>query len=290
MYLVTGATGNVGREVVRRLLDAGVPVRATSRNPATSGLPCEVDVLAPQPDSFPVAGVVAMFLNPGAVHDTADALLEQAVSAGVRRIVLLSSSSVLDDHPANVTGMIHRDLEQRVKRTELEWTFLRAGMFASNTRLWADSIRPGAPVRAAYGDVRFAPIHEQDLAAAAARALLSDGLIAAAPVLTGPELTSQAEQVKLIGDAIGLALRFEEVSPRTARESMVAHQIPPAIAGSLLRYYETALSHPIEPTPISWELEGESPRDYRQWVSDHIADFRHPRPGRGRAAGQLPLP
>jgi nucleoside-diphosphate-sugar epimerase len=37
---------------------------------------------------------------------------------------------------------------------------------------------------------------------------------------------------------------------------------------------ERAISHPVEPTPISWELAGESPRDYRQWVSDHIAEFQ----------------
>ncbi|MEC3917624.1 SDR family oxidoreductase [Nocardia sp. CDC160] len=276
MYLVTGATGNVGREIVRRLVTAGVPVRATSRNPATSGLPTEVDIVAPQWDSLSMAGVKAVFFNPAAVHDTADALLAQAISAGVRRIVLLSSSSVLDDHPANFTGRLHRELEQRVTRTDLEWTFLRAGMFASNTSRWAESIRQGGPVRVTYGDVRFAPIHEQDLAAAAVRALLSDSLIGTAPVLTGPGLTSQAEQVKTIGHALGVSLQFEELSPRTAHESMVAQQVPPAIAGSLLRYFERALSHPIEPTPISRESAGELPRDYERWVADHIAEFQQP--------------
>jgi uncharacterized protein YbjT (DUF2867 family) len=274
MYLVTAATGNVGREVVRRLLAAGVPVRATSRNPAASGLPSEVDVMATRPGSFPLAGVTAVFLNPAAVRDTADILLDHAAAAGVRRIVMLSSSSVLDDHPANFTGVAHRDLERRVENSGLEWTFLRAGMFAANTRSWAAAIRSGAPVHTAYADARFAPIHEEDLAAAATRALLSDNLIAAAPILTGPELTSQSEQVKLIGEAIGVSTRLEEVTPDAAREFMAAQQIPSVVAGSLLRYYERTITHPVVPSPISTDLAGEQPRNYRQWLHDHIDDFR----------------
>ncbi|MFE3223555.1 SDR family oxidoreductase [Nocardia sp. NPDC059228] len=274
MYLVTGATGNVGRQVVERLLTAGATVRATSRNPAAATLPAGVEVIASQTDSHALAGVTAIFLNPAAVHDTVDALLRQATAAGVRRIVLLSSSSVLDEHPGNHTGIAHRELEQRIERTGLEWTFLRAGMFAANTRQWAGQIRAGEVVRAAYTDALIAPIHERDLAAAIVRALLSDDLLSTAPVLTGPELVTQAEQAKLIGEAIGKPIRFEPVDPSDARDHMAAQGIPSSIADSLLRYYERAISHPIEPTPISTDLVGEPPRSYRQWVLDHTADFR----------------
>src|SRR6266849_6614920 len=44
--LVTGATGRVGCVVVAQLLDAGVPVRALTRRPATAGLPAAVEVVA----------------------------------------------------------------------------------------------------------------------------------------------------------------------------------------------------------------------------------------------------
>ncbi|QFG25633.1 NAD(P)H-binding protein [Actinomadura sp. WMMB 499] len=43
--LVTGATGVVGRRVVERLVRAAVPVRALTRNPASAGLPPQVEVV-----------------------------------------------------------------------------------------------------------------------------------------------------------------------------------------------------------------------------------------------------
>ncbi|MEU6586888.1 NAD(P)H-binding protein [Nocardia sp. NPDC046763] len=274
MHLITGATGNVGRHIVEGLLAAGAGVRASSRNPATAELPAGVDIVASQTDSPAFAGVVGAFLNPAAVHDTADRLLAQASAAGVRRIVLLSSSSVLDDHPDNHTGIAHRDLEQRIERSGLEWTFLRAGMFAANTRQWAARIRADHIIHAAYTSAAIAPIHERDLAAAAVRALLTDDLLHQSPVLTGPELITQADQAKLIGDIIGKPVRLEETDARTAREHMIAQRMPPEIADSLLRYYERAITQPIEPTPISTDLTRQQPRTYRQWVLEHAADFR----------------
>ncbi|MFE3026115.1 SDR family oxidoreductase [Nocardia tengchongensis] len=274
MHFITGATGNVGRQLVERLHARGAGVRALTRNPAAAALPAGVDVVAARDGSFPLDGVGAVFLNPAVVHDTVDTLLGQAIDAGVRRIVLLSSSSVLDDHPANHTGVAHRALEDRIRRTGMEWTFLRAGMFAANTRQWVASIRAGDTIRAAHTAARIAPIHEADLAAAATRALLTDSLLGTAPVLTGPDLLTQTDQAELIGAAIGATVHLEQVDPDIARKLMVEQHIPPNVAESLLRYYERTLTHPIQPTPISPETADEHPRSFREWVHDHTADFR----------------
>src|SRR5918998_3327640 len=45
VILVTGATGNVGRQVVSQLLDTGAAVRALTRDPDSAGLPDGVDVV-----------------------------------------------------------------------------------------------------------------------------------------------------------------------------------------------------------------------------------------------------
>ncbi|GLY70985.1 SDR family oxidoreductase [Amycolatopsis taiwanensis] len=274
MFLITGATGNVGRALIDRLLMAGAGVRALSRNPAAGRLRRDVDTVSVRQGRFPLDEVTTVFLNPAAVHDTADALLTQAMSHGVRRIVLLSSSSVLDDHPDNHTGIAHRDLEERIQRTGLEWTFLRAGVFATNTLWWLPQIHADGVVHAAHADARIAPIHEHDLAAAAAQAMLSDDLVGAAPVLTGPELLTQAEQAKLIGDAIGKPVRFEEITPTSAKRLMTSQHMPSHIADSLLRYYHRAVLQLIHLTPVSTIVTSEKPRSYRQWVLDHIADLR----------------
>ena len=43
--LVTGATGNVGRQVVSQLLTTDAQVRALTRNPDAAGLPPEVEIV-----------------------------------------------------------------------------------------------------------------------------------------------------------------------------------------------------------------------------------------------------
>src|SRR4029453_13772716 len=43
--LVTGATGNVGREVVSQLAATDTRVRAMTRNPSAAGLPAGVEVM-----------------------------------------------------------------------------------------------------------------------------------------------------------------------------------------------------------------------------------------------------
>lgn len=273
MFLITGATGNVGRALIKRLLAAGADVRALSRNPAAAGLPPAVDTVSLRDGRFPLDGVTTIFLNPAAVHDTADQLLSRATACGVRRIVLLSSSSVLDDHPDNHTGVAHETLERRIEQTGMEWVFLRSGMFATNTLWWAPQIHAHGIVRAAHAEARIAPIHEQDLAVAAAAAMLEDRLTGTAPVLTGPELITQAGQAELIGEILGIPVRFEEVTPAAGHRLMTEQNMPPHIADSLLRYYHRAILQPIEPTPISTILPTEQPRTYRHWVHDHHTDF-----------------
>ena len=93
--LVTGATGRIGRAVIAELLGAGVPVRALTRNPATTALPAMAEVVPgdfTEPDSLGPAlrAVRAVFLLWTAPPATAAAVVERLAS-GTRRVVLLSS-------------------------------------------------------------------------------------------------------------------------------------------------------------------------------------------------------
>lgn len=272
MYLVTGATGTVGRPVVDGLLAAGVPVRALSRDPATAGLPAGVEVA--RTDAMPLGGVTAMFVNPAVAWNGVAALLKRAADHGVERIVLLSSAATLDDDPANAIGAHHRELERQVEESGLAYTFLRPGAFSANTRQWAGQIRAGDVVRGPYGRAQVAPVHERDIAAVAVRALLDDGLTGARPVLTGPESLSQADQVRLIGEAVGRPLRFEEIPAETARERMVGGGVPEPIADTLLRMFARFVDRPAEVSPDVERITGRPAAPFARWAADHVADFR----------------
>ncbi|EFL23870.1 LOW QUALITY PROTEIN: NAD dependent epimerase/dehydratase, partial [Streptomyces himastatinicus ATCC 53653] len=143
MIVVTGATGNVGAHVVKELADTGAEVRALTRDPEAARFPDGVQ--AARTEDLPLEGATALFLHAAVVWQGADKLLERAKEAGVRRVVTLSSSSVLEDTDPqhNPIGALHRDLEAQVERTGLEWTHVRPGAFAVNAFQWAELSRPG---------------------------------------------------------------------------------------------------------------------------------------------------
>jgi uncharacterized protein YbjT (DUF2867 family) len=279
--LVTGATGRVGRAVVAELLDAGVPVRALTRRPATAGLPAAVEVVAGDltvPGSLEPAlqGVGAVFLLWTAPPGTAPAVVERLASH-TRRVVFLSSPHKTP-HPffqqPNPMARFHADVERLIAAAGLESTIIRPGIFASNALFWwAPAIRDGDVVRWPYGAAETAPIDERDIAAVAARALYEDGHTGGDYVLTGPESLSQAEQVGLIGAALGRQVRFEELSPEEFRRE-TAGRWPGPVVDMLLAAWSATIGRPAFVTSTVADVAGSPPRTFRQWVADHADAFR----------------
>ncbi|MEV5777165.1 NAD(P)H-binding protein [Streptomyces antimycoticus] len=275
MFVVTGATGNVGGYVVKELADAGAEVLALTRDPEAARLP--QGVRAARTEEMPLDGATALFLNPAVVWQVgSEKILERAKESGVRRIVMLSSSSVLQDLDphTNPIGVRHRALEDEVEATGLEWTFLRPGGFAANSLQWVDQLKAGDVVYGPYAGAQMAAIHEADMGAVAARALLADDLVGQTPELTGPESLSFADQVRIIGEVVGRPLRYEEIPPEAARERMVGDFLTPEMADSLLRVFAELVDRPQAVSPEVERITGRPGRTFAQWVEDHVADFR----------------
>jgi len=279
--LVTGATGRVGRAVVAQLLAAGVPVRALTRRPDAAGLPAAVEVVAGDltvPDSLDAAlqGVEAVFLLWTAPPDTAPAVVERLASHA-RRVVFLSSPHKTP-HPffqqPNPMARFHAHVERLIAAAGLESTIIRPGMFASNAQFWwAPAIRDGDVVRWPYGAAETAPIDERDIAAVAARALYEEGHTGGDYVLTGPESLSQAEQVSVIGVALGRQIRFEELSPEEFRRE-TAGRWPGPVVDMLLAAWGATIGRPAFVTSTVADVVGSPPRTFRQWAADHADAFR----------------
>lgn len=128
-------------------------------------------------------------------------------------------------------------------------------------------------MRAPYGDAALAPIHEWDIAAVAARALLDDGHHGRAYRLTGPESVTTAEQVRLIGSALGRSLRFAEISDREAATELYAH-MPSGFLEVMLGAFAAAVDTAPEITTTVQDVIGVPARTFAQWAADRVADFR----------------
>jgi uncharacterized protein YbjT (DUF2867 family) len=279
VFLVTGATGNVGRHVVDQLLAAGAVVRALTRDPAGARVSAEVEVVSgdltrPETVEPALKGVRALFLFPA--PGTAGPILQAAKESGVRRVVLLSSSAVefRSEGADNAIVAYHKEIEHQVETSGLEWTLVRPCGFAVNTRQWAPQISAGDVVRGPYAEAEMALIHERDIADVATRVLLTDGHGGAKYVLTGPESLTQAEQVRRIGEAVGRPVLYEEVPPDVAREQMIQNQVPAEFADMSLTFQAELVGVPTEISPRVEELTGQPARTFDQWAADHVADFR----------------
>ncbi|MEU6703779.1 NAD(P)H-binding protein [Streptomyces wuyuanensis] len=272
--LITGATGSVGRHVVDLLLAAGAPVRALTRDPAAAGLPAAVEVFEGdllRPDGLAPAldGAERLYLFPEPA--TADAVAGLARKAGVRRIVVLSSDAVTEgSDPGH-----HRPVEEAVERTGIDWTHVRPGEFATNRiDLWQRSIREEGVVRTAYPDAVGAPVHEADVAAVAAAALLEDGHAGAVLGVSGPVALSLREQVAALAAGLGRDLRLEVVSHSEARADMIRQGLPDAVADYILAFQARWVDRPAAVHDTVRRLTGRPAHDLARWAADHRADFR----------------
>jgi uncharacterized protein YbjT (DUF2867 family) len=118
-------------------------------------------------------------------------------------------------------------------------------------------------------------IHEADMAAVAVHALTEPGHDGATHTLTGPEVLTQAEQVRVIGEVLGRPLCWEELTREQARRRLLADAtFPDSFVDVLLDGYAAMLAGPPPTlTATVQEITGTPPRSLRQWVVDHAADF-----------------
>jgi len=280
--LVIGGTGNVGRHVVDRLTAASARFRVMTRNPAPVGLPPQVEVVRgdlTDPDTLDrcLHDIDAVFLVWTAPPAAAERALER-IAKHARHIVFLTAP-LKTPHPFFQQPNPSRDVAERIERlietSGMEWTFLRAGIFAGNARhFWGPQIRAGGAVRWPYLDAPTAPTDERDVAAAAVRTLCDDGHAGAEYVLTGPQSLTQREQIHTIGRAIGRSLRVEEMSPDEAPTELLPTFGSAIVVDMLLNAWAAAVGRPAFVTSTFAELTGASPRTFLDWATDHAAEFR----------------
>jgi uncharacterized protein YbjT (DUF2867 family) len=275
--VVTGATGKVGRQVVTQLSERGVPVRAITRDPGSAGLPAGVEVVGgdmSDPASLEphLAGADAVFLvwpftSPEEAADEGSRVV-QVLARQVPRIVYLSAQAAAS-RPNSFWATIERLIEQ----SGAAWTFLRPTGFAANTLMWADQIRSRGVVRWPYGAAARSLIHERDIAAVAVVAMTDGRHAGQKYVLTGPEAITQAEQARVIGEAIGRPVRWEELAPEEARQQLLAAWGDPAFVDSALATWAGLVTEPEPVTQTVEQVTGIPARTFKQWAGDHVSDF-----------------
>jgi uncharacterized protein YbjT (DUF2867 family) len=273
MIVVTGATGNVGGALVQALAEAGEQVTAVSRNAPATQLPpgvrhSQADLADPSTLKPVLDGADALFLL--VAGDDPQGVIDAATAGGVGRVVLLSSLG------AGTRPEVYRQpraFEDTVRRSDVDWTILRPGGFASNAFAWAESIRAHRTVAAPFGDVALPIVDPSDIAEVAAAVLRDDGHAGNTYKLTGPAPVTPREQAGAIGDALGAAVRFVELTRAEAREQMLAYMPEPVADATLGILGDPSAAERRASKDVARVL-GRDPRAFTEWVARNIAAFR----------------
>ncbi|MEU9943416.1 SDR family oxidoreductase [Streptomyces lavendulae] len=279
MIVVTGATGNIGRPLTDALAGAGRQVTAVSRHAAAvpDGVRHVVaDLAEPTGLKAVLAGAQALFLLlSGDLHaagaNPAD-IVGEAVLAGVRRVVLLSTLAVAT-RPADPTRIAMRSLEDTLRESGLEWAVLRPGGFASNALWWAESVRTQRVVAAPFGGVGVPVIDPADIAAVAAACLLDDRHTDGVYELTGPEVITPRQQAEAIGTALGSPVRFHELTRDEARTAMT-QSMPAELADATLDIVGSPNPAELRVSPDVQRVLGRGPGSFAAWAARNVAAFR----------------
>ncbi|MEU0092287.1 NAD(P)H-binding protein [Kribbella sp. NPDC006257] len=269
--LVTGASGNAGGAVVAALAAEGLPGRALVRKEVE--LPAGIEAVygdLNQADTFSLAGVTGIFLLSG--YDRVEELLAKAAGAGVRRIALLSSSSIAGKSTDNAVAAYHLAAERAVIASGLEWTFLRPNSFMSNTLRWRDQLRAGDVVRVQFPDVPISTIHPLDIGEVAVRAMAEDGHAGTAYRLTGPVALKPAEQVEILGQALGRKLVAQELSREESHQELFA-SMPAPYAEAIEGFFADGNVDETSVTDAVETVTGHPPRTLQEWVRENAALF-----------------
>ncbi|MER8904513.1 NmrA/HSCARG family protein [Mesorhizobium sp. M0772] len=177
--LVTGATGNIGRQVVEQLAKRGADVRALVRDPSKTSFPAGVSVV--QGDFLDVdslrkamSGVSTLFLLNAVVPDEftqALIALNVARSAGIERIVYLSV--IHADVYVNVPHFAGKfGVERMIEQMDFKATILRPAYFIQNDLTVEDVITGYGTYPMPIGPKGLAMIDARDIAEIAALELL----------------------------------------------------------------------------------------------------------------------
>jgi uncharacterized protein YbjT (DUF2867 family) len=281
--LVTGATGTVGREVVRQLLARGDQVRASGRASSRPAFLGSADYTVfdfdnPETAAAAFKGVQRMFLLTPLderMVQVGRGLVGQAKASGIELIVRLSVMGA-GGFPATKLARAHRAVEEAIEASGLPYTFLRPNAFMQNyLTAFGNSIRRQGLLAMPQGRGAVSLVDARDVAAVAVAALSDPIHQGRAYELTGAEALSNDEVAEILSESSTRRIRYVAMPEAGARKALLGQDMPNWLVEVLLELY--AISRQGMAARVSsaiQEVLGRPPTSFRQFAMDYADYFR----------------
>lgn len=283
--LVTGATGNVGSQVVQQLIASGVTPRVAVRSISKAeslkkagAEPVEMDLDRPETVQSALTGVDKVFLVspfvPNMVELTA-ILIEAAKRANVQQIVKLSALA----QPGIALSKWHSEMEKAIAQARTQgfassgiaFTFLRPNGFMQNfANAMAASIKSDNAFYLNAGDGKVSFVDTRDIASVAVAALITSGHEGQSYTITGSQALSHAESASILSQVLGRTINYVDVPEDVVRQGMQGAGMPEPTVNALLELYasyKAGLAATV--SPAVEQVTGKQPISFEQFAKDY---------------------
>jgi len=281
--LVLGATGTVGRYMLKGLTDRGLEVIGASRDPSDAARRAGTDMpFVPfdydRPGTFATAlsGISKVFMavRPGDDHADATALpLVEAMSRqNVEHVVLLSAmgAEMRDDFAL-------RKIELAIEASGMQFTFLRPNwfmqVFLAGSLL--EGIKAKGTIALPAGQAKISYIDARDVADVAVESLTNPLHQGKAYTLTGPLALDHDEIAATFTRVSGKPVRYIALEEDQARLGLKAAGFPDEWVERLIGFYRLVRKEWCAPVVDEMPaLLKHAPRTFDDFAAEHSAFWR----------------
>ena len=283
MFLIIGANGSIGSQLVKQLTSSGEKVRVLVRDKqkAEKSFGKSVDVVTGDigdPASLDRAfqGVARAFvLTSGDAIPSEKHAFAAAKKAGVNHIVKLSTAGAQKGSPIRLASM-HGESEEALKASGVPFTVLQPTFFTSNLLGSAGTIKGEGKLYGAFKTGRLPVIDPEDIAATAAAVLKNPtGHEGKTLYLTGPEAVTHGQIAEKLGKALGKSVSYVDLPASAVVESIKKSGAPSWYAEDFGKMSEWFASDQAATVSDAVEkIAGRKPRTVDAWIADNAKSFK----------------